>query len=413
MLPITPSLCIRCKGRLWCGLPKCPIIEKFESKQRTLVQIKDRQFDASSPPGTFVSWTNYPKVSIAPLANPGTQDNTELENPSAWFGKTSQEIIEMRLQLIQPKISMLVKSAADPNKQLNEIQQAALSVKPVESEFILKTKPSTSLSFNDTVAPIGASADLSLMRLIENPKIPKKVDSFIDDKNTKALPAMTELYQDGLPVHYLSRILSAGTLGVQKNRKLTPTRWSITAIDSNVSQYLINEEVKHNTQINEFELYKESYLGNHFFVLLCPNTWSFEMLECWLPGAGWAIEETKDPHIIVDFENYSGRTNYADNITGAYYAARLAVTEQLTKRKRQGTAIVFREITSDYSVPLGVWVIRETVRQALTKKPILFSDHKLALQYISTHLQVPIQKYLQVSTILSNFGKQKKISDFS
>ena len=40
-------------------------------------------------------------------------------------------------------------------------------------------------------------------------------------------------------------------------------------------------------------------------------------------------------------------------ITGAYYSARLAVAEHLKRIRRQASAIVFREITPEYKIPMG------------------------------------------------------------
>jgi hypothetical protein len=411
---IPASLCVKCKGRLWCQLPSCPIIEKFDVRQKSLVQIKDRKFEGSSPPGVFVSWTGYPDVSIAPVSPPVVSDaNAHLDNPEEWFGKSSREIVEMRSSLISSKRRAKVHDAAHPARDLSAIQELALSVTPVEAEFSLKSAPHQFLSFHESTAPTGPSAELERMRLQENPRIPKKADYLSSDTAVKSNTAVRELYEDGLPVHYLYKILSAGTLGVEKNRKLVPTRWSITAIDDNVSKYLVDESVKSNQQIGEFELYRESYLGNHFFVLLVPSVWSFEMLECWLPGASWALFADKsEVNVISDSEGYEGRTKYADNITGAYYSARLAVAEHLVRKKRQATALVFREITDEYTVPLGVWVIRETMRKALQKKPLGFSELKLALEYIGYHLRVPLDKYLGASTLLSQLKHQKRISEW-
>ncbi|MDO8624526.1 MAG: hypothetical protein Q7R47_00430, partial [Candidatus Diapherotrites archaeon] len=61
---------------------------------------------------------------------------------------------------------------------------------------------------------------------------------------------------------------------------------------------------------------------------------------------------------------------------------------------------------------LGVWVIRETVRKALQKKPLGFSDMKLALEYIGYRLKVPLDQYLGASKLLSQLKSQKKISDW-
>ena len=40
-----------------------------------------------------------------------------------------------------------------------------------------------------------------------------------------------------------------------------------------------------------------------------------------------------------------------------------------------------RFIAPEYSVPLGVWVVREAVRRALKSKPIIFYSKELMLKY--------------------------------
>ncbi len=417
---IPASLCVRCKGRLWCNLPKCPILEKFQSRQQAVSSIHSTQFEGSSPPSLFVSWTNYPAVNIAPLAPPVVSNrNALMDNPEQWFSLPSSEIVKMRSQLIQSRKPVFVDSASNPSYELTELQELALSLEPVQAEFELFERPRAQLSFHEGTAPLGPIAPLKKMRLGENPKIPTKVDYLVSDTAAKSTIAVQELYEHGLPVHYLSKILSAGTLGVKNNRRLVPTRWSITAIDDNVSGFLVENFVKDFQQLGEVELFASKYSGNSFFVLLVPNNWSFEMMECWLPGSPWTLEDSayqqtamQDFSVIIDFELYHGRKGYADNITGAYYAARLAVAEHLIKRKRQATAIVFREIGSEYVSPLGVWVIRETVRNALQKKSLHFSDVNLALQYLQFRLQVPIEKYKKTSQLLDYLKNQKRIFDF-
>ena len=46
-----------------------------------------------------------------------------------------------------------------------------------------------------------------------------------------------------------------GMLGTQKNRKLVPTRWSISATDDIISDYLI-KNIRVNTTIDFYEVYK-------------------------------------------------------------------------------------------------------------------------------------------------------------
>jgi hypothetical protein len=358
---------------------------------------------------------------MAPLAPPVVSNrNSLMDNPEQWFSLPAGEIVKMRSQLIQSRKPVFVDSASNPSYELTELQELALSLEPVQAGFELFEKPRTQLSFHEGTAPLGPIASLKKMRLEENPKIPTKVDYLVSDTAAKSTTAVLELYEHGLPVHYLSKILSAGTLGIQNNRKLVPTRWSITAIDDNVSAFLIENFVKDFQQLGEVELFSSKYSGNSFFVLLVPNNWGFEMMECWLPGSPWTLEDSSYQttalsgfNVIMDYELYSGRKNYAENITGAYYAARLAVAEHLVKKRRQATAIVFREIGSEYSSPLGVWVIRETVRNALQKKSLHFSGINLALQYLQFRLTVPIEKYKKTSQLLDYLKNQRKLGEWA
>ena len=61
---------------------------------------------------------------------------------------------------------------------------------------------------------------------------------------------------------------------------------------------------------------------------------------------GFGLDSLKKKLFVdsADVEFFSQRKDYASNVTGAYYAARLAVAEFLVEKKRQAAAIVFREI---------------------------------------------------------------------
>ncbi len=120
----------------------------------------------------------------------------------------------------------------------------------------------------------------------------------------------------------------------------------------------------------------------------------------------------KEPKIIADHEFFKGRKKYASNVEGAYYSSRLAIAEYLEKEKRQSGAIVFREIGEKYDITLGVWQIRENVRNALKKKPIEFSELKLALNFIEKKLKIPLKYWRKESKLLDFIQKQKKLKEF-
>lgn len=409
---ISPVLCVRCKGKLLCGLGYCPILKTHSEKQKAVESIQGTEFVGSSPPSIFVSWSHYPKVQIAPLSPTAVFDSTKLDSPENWFGLPQEEIVSFRGQLVRSNKRIDVHDAAKPSYELAEMQELVMAAEPTAIDVKLKSKPSFGLSFHESVAPMGPSAPLLSMRLDENPSIAKKIDYAVSDTDLKAAGALVMLYEDGFPVSKLSKLLSAGTLGVGKNRRLTPTRWSLTATDDTIGKALINE-IKNFQQLGEIQLFSSDYLGNSFFILLIPDTWSFENLEAWIPGSIWYHE--KDPnniHVAQDHEFYSGRKTYASNIEGAYYAARLAVCEHLKKEKRQAAAIVFREITPEYNIGLGVWVIRETVKDALKKKPLSFSGLGLALSLIEKRLNTPFKMWKKESKLLDFLHNQKRLSDF-
>ena len=80
------------------------------------------------------------------------------------------------------------------------------------------------------------------------------------------------------------------------------------------------------------------------------------------------------PKAIFDwFNSFFGRKKYAENTVGGYYAARIAVLEQLRIIKKQSSVLALRFVDpNEYIAPLGVWVVREAVRRALKSKPIIF-----------------------------------------
>ena len=407
-----PSLCIKCKGKLICGLSKCPVLERYSNLRKTTSQISGKEFSGSSPPSVFVSWKNYPNVSIAPLAPPIIDEkNFFLDSPEQWFGLPLEKIVSMREQLIQSNTKISVDQAANPTRELGALQEIAMSIKPFDLEVELKHKPFPRLSFHESVAPIGPIGELEKFSLISNPSIPQKIDYLVSDTDVKSSTAVLELYDSGFAVSTLYKLLSAGTLGVKKNRRLVPTRFAITAIDDNIGKNLI-EKIKEHSQISEFQLFHSNYLDNDFWVLLLPSTWSFENLECWLPGGVWT-EKAKKFHIVQDHEFYNGRKTYASNVTGAYYAARLGVLEYLEKKSKQASAVVFREISQGYSQPVGCWQIRENVRHSFDSSPLIFYELPMVFEFLKRKLKVPIKFYLKESKLLDSALHQKKISDFS
>jgi hypothetical protein len=304
-----------------------------------------------------------------------------------------------------------VNAASNPNYELQDFQEITMAPSSIDLDIFLAGKPRMESSFDSFAAPMGPSAKLERLKLNSNPKVPKHIDRFYSDTDAKSATALVALFERGFPVSTLSKVLSSGSFGVKKNRRIVPTRWAITAVDSNISEYLIDEKVRQFPLVDSFMLFNSNYLDNNFWVLLLPYPWSFEQLESWMPGGVWT-PSAKEINISADREFNQGLKGYPEEVEGAYFAARLAVAEYLVAEKRQAAAIVFREIGAGYAVPLGVWQIRENMRAAFKQKPLTFSSVDLALDFLSKKLKVPMGAYKKKSELFNYFKEQKRISEW-
>lgn len=401
MYPRNKELCLICKGgRLLCGLSNCPIIEKISIQIPIKKRISREIFGPS--PSIFVGWHNYPRVFIGPMTSLDSEKAEIIDNPRLWYGANFSEIIEMRSLLVRSKRKQGV---YENNRFLQESQEIALSIKPIDIETKFKKEPTYKISFSAISQPIGPSGEIENFKIVENPKIPKIVDALISER-INTTDAVFQLYNKKFDVYYLATAFSSGVFGREINRKIVPTRWSITAIDDIIAKELM-KRIRQYPEINEFFVYSNEYLFNHFEILLMPGKWEFEQFEAWAPKTLWTQNFSK-PVIVEEHEPFKGRRTYALKEGGGYYAGRFAVVEALEKIKKQAKVIIFREISEGYIMPVGVWEVRENVRKALSKNPEKFSNLYDALEHINSRLTIPIKEYIKRSEIL----KQKRINEY-
>jgi hypothetical protein len=403
------GLCVACKGaRFLCGKPRCPLVVRLKNYFKTIPLMEGTAMDGASPPSVFVGGIGYPYVYAGPLVPPVHEDTSVYDLPECWFGKSLDEIVGFRSMLVRGKHRVHVRKFEDAGKIMDRTRELALSAGPVDVELAFKKKPSRRVVLDDEVQPFGPSAviqDLS----IGGGRWDHQIERAYGDTDWKAAEAVVSLYDRGVLVSKIQRAFSVGAFGVKDNRRLVPTRWSITAVDSIVSKDLM-EQIKTFPEINEYRVYESEYLDNQFEVLLIPSAWSYEAMEAWYPGTVW--NPTKH-HIVMfsDWEGFDGRTRYA-RIGGCYYAARLAVGELLMKERRQGTAIVLREAHPGYIMPVGVWQVRENVRNALRKAPLKFNTLQGALTRIAGRFQIPLETWIDRSKLLQDALFQKRISEY-
>ncbi|NJE42559.1 Nre family DNA repair protein [Thermococcus sp. GR6] len=399
------KLCAVCKGRkLLCGRSTCPILERFRVARKVEEKLNKRHLFGSSPPSIFVGEYGYPKVRIGPLVPPIEGDTSHLDNPMKWEDKTIRDILYYRSLLVmgETKADVHVRRS---RRILGEVQELAMSIKPVDSEILLKKKPILKVLPSEFAPPIGPKAELLDFELTENPRIPRRTDYVVSDE-LKAEQAIMRLYNWGFDEYYIIRLLSAGLLGVDK--RLVPTRWSITAVQDTIGNNLRREILSY-PEINDYEVYFYRFLGNRYAVLLMPESYAFELLEVWLKGSLFGSDE---PSVIHDYEDFRGRKEYVKETAGAYHAARLSVLEALRVRRRQARIVVFREVTPEYYAPVGVWQIRLGVKKAMNNLIGRFSTLNEALEVIKRRLEHPFEKYLARSYILGSLARQKTLDEW-
>jgi hypothetical protein len=394
------SNCIKCKGR-FCGNGRfCPVIHKIRAQTKLNQTAKQDFFGAA--PNIFVGRHGYPNVNVGFLS---VEEYKQHDNPLYWYDNKVpiDQIIDLRTSLINSSFKMDVKSRSE--KFLDISREVSLAARPVDVEMHLSKKPIFTFSMQQDAMPHGPNIALKAVQLTENPKIPTRVDKIVSDTDLKAAAAVDELYRHDFDEHYLTKIFSAGNLGVKDERRLVPTRWSITAVDDILGKKMITE-LKDNKEAAHSAFYG-SYFGNHYIILVFPGPWSYELFET-------VVGE--ESSFATDYENFEGRKNYADNTAGGYYAARLAILEQMKKLRIRGSVLALRFITKEYWAPLGVWVVRQASRTAMASKPLEFESRDLLIAYARAvakkRFNFDVNILLRESKLLDDLKRQKRLGQF-
>lgn len=401
-------MCVLCKGaRMLCGKERCPLLVKFYSMAKTKPLLDSLKIEGSSPPGVFVGRIGWPNVFVGPLIPPIKGDTSMLDQPELWLDKSIEEIADFRFQLVRGKYVTNVKNVESSNKIIQLTRELALAEASTSVEAEFSKKPVNKIVLNDEVQPFGPSAPLKKIN-IENIKTEQKIEKVYSDTDMKAKDAILYLYEKNILISQIQKAFSVGAFGIEKRRCFVPTRWSITAVDSNISKVFV-DEIKNYACINEFRVFESWKLDNRFVVLMLPGHWSYELIEAWYPNTIW--NPGNKTVIFSDSEGFEGRTEYPD-IGGCYFAARLAVSDYLRKERRQACIVILRESHPGYIMPVGVWNVRENVRAALKGEMRKFATLNEALGYISTRLKIRLPDWIANSKLLRDFLFQKRLSDF-
>ena len=350
----------------------------------------------TSPPSVFVGSYGYPKVSVGPMVPP-IHGNTELlDSPEKWKGKTLEEIINFRLNLVRG----IQKTAIEQTdgRYIENLQEVTMSSKPTDLDLIFNKNVSSNISIDGESAPFGPVGEIKSAKFSGSTST-KPIEKIFYDRDMKAQDAVLKLYNSGIEISKIQKCFSIGMLG--QKRKLVPTKWSITATDDIISKSII-EEILENSLIDTCKIFSYEHLGNIFSVILFPHRWIFEMIEAWYSNGILGFGSDNEDARGID---------HPPNIAGAYFAAKLGVSEYLLKNKIQSGVLIFREIRPEYAIPVGVWQVREGIREAMKQKPKITSNFNQALDIASTKTSVSKKEWIRNGD-MTNMVRQKTLSDF-
>jgi hypothetical protein len=379
-----------------------------ESRLRWLRSSATDEVFGSSPPSIYVGWRGYPRVAVGPAAPPEVGDTSLMDMPETWSGLDIESVVKFRLSLHYGIRIWNVHRTS--SRYVEWLQELAMSSKPVDIEMLFERPVHPSVTFSHYTPPMGPKAPLKELRIVQNANVPRPIEKAYSDADLKALDAAVYLYNSGIPISKIQKVLSVGALGLRTHRKLVPTRWAITAVDDIVSQSIINK-LKNMKELGEYLLYLHRRNDNLFLALLMPGCWGFEWMEAWFPGSAYN-RGGREVIIENDWEGLRGRSGYPD-IGGCYFASRLAVAEHMFRLRRCGTAFLYREIYEGFNMPVGVWFVRESLREMFKRvRPIKFSSLDRVKQFLTGLTRVPVSMWWRKSHILSIRSRVRSLYEF-
>ncbi|MCV0400837.1 MAG: Nre family DNA repair protein [Nitrosopumilus sp.] len=368
----------------------------YESLSKHGNLFSSDSLSGTSPPSIFVGTSNYPKVFVGPMVPPTHGDTSLLDSPEKWKGKSLEDIVNFRLNLVRgiQKISI----DQTEGRYIENLQEVTMSSKPIDSDLIFQKSTSPNISLDGESAPFGPIGEIKSAQFSGTSSI-KPIEKIYYDKDLKAQDAVLNLYNSGIEISKIQKCFSIGMLG--QKRKLVPTKWSITATDDIICKSL-TDDVLNYAIIDSHRVFSYEHLGNIFTIVLFPHRWIYEMIEAWYSNGVLGFGS--------DHEDARG-IDHSPAIAGAYFAAKLGVLEYLHKNKIQAGVVILREIRPEYAIPVGVWQVREGVREAMNQTPTFANDFENALVLASNNMSISKSEWISHGNIVELI-RQKTISDF-
>lgn len=349
-----------------------------------------------SPPYIYLPLINKKELLIGPsIVDP--QVLNVYTAPKYWIFLTSRQVLSIRksgkglFKKANPSIDVEESSI----RKLQEISLYSGNVE-LEIEYVKKTP---TVIFDPYEGVSLRNGELKQIIYYTGGSVNRSIEKVYYDKDLLARDAVTYLHQKGISVYKIQQLLSVGALG--NKRRLVATRWSITAADSIISSSLL-ENIKTFPELNEYYLGESYVVGNRILVMLLPGKFYYEMMESWGPFFG-----NRNPKVAMDYEGFLGRTTYAEEVEGAYYAARYSIANYLYNVRKQAKVIVLLEVDRNWIPNLGVWRVREGTELAL-KNVKKFDDEASLINYAFSRTYTSKNSWLRSSFFL----RQKMLESF-
>ena len=351
----------------------------------------------ATPPSVFVGSYGYPRVAVGPMVPPVHGDTAVLDAPERWVGRSLGEIVDYRLSLVRGTKKIPVGDAS--GRYVEGLQEVAMASGPIESEIEFAKAVSPVTLLDGESAPFGPAGSIKRARYGGATPV-RRIERAYYDGDMGAREAVLDLYDSGIEVSRIQRCLSIGMVG--RRRRLVPTRWSITATDDMISDSLVGR-IREFETVDHYRVFRFAHIGNLFSVVLFPHRWLYEMTEAWHSGGVLGFGS--------DHEDGRKNIDHPPAIAGAYFAAKLGVAEYLFRQGVQAGALVLREIRPEYAVPVGVWQVREGVREAMRRPPVISHGLDESLDVACRGMSIGAREWLAHGRI-SRLLRQRALSDY-
>jgi len=285
---------------------KFEVIKKIAETNFRIKNLENvSKLNSNSPPSVFVgSMLKYPLVNIGILSPLERDENAWVYDDAKYWAENNfqiSDVINLRNSLLNSRFQSRVNDSRFNKKFVQIAQEIAIASKPVDVEIELKNRLNMGNKKDKVLIPHGMKAGLKNARIISNVKIHKRVDKVINDE-IKASEGIEYLYKNNFSEYVLSKILSVGVLGLKKDKKFVPTRWSITATDDMIGKRIL-QQIKDYKWIEDYELFFGDFMGNCYLLLFFPNVFNYELFELYLPGSSW--NPSQEIKAATDYESYS------------------------------------------------------------------------------------------------------------